>query len=115
VEHTLNPCYEETLSKILKKVTSYSSRTGSKTLQTYDNLTTMFYLISMNFLTKKVDPLSSRRKNPKAYISGLSQRQLFKSLPSAEMVSFDTILPRTHFKLSAVGVTYGLELIEERK
>jgi hypothetical protein len=69
----------------------------------------------MNFLTIKIFPLVSRRKNPKAYISGLSQRQLFKSLPSAEIVSFDTILPRTHFKLSIVGVTYGSELIEERK
>ena len=64
----------------------------------------MFYLISINFLTKKKDPLFSRRKNPKEYISGLSQRQLFKSLPSAEIVSFDTILPRTHNNPSIIGV-----------
>lgn len=38
--------------KILKKVTPYSSRTRSKAIQTIINLTTMFYLISMNFLTK---------------------------------------------------------------
>jgi hypothetical protein len=75
----------------------------------------MFYLISMNFLTKYIDPLCSSRKNPKAYMSGLLHRQLFKILPSAEMVPFDTILPRTHNKLVIVGATYGLELIEERK